>query len=93
MTYYDFRNDVPLIAEYTDHWFVSCAANCSDAANWSNENRLTDSSFDIAEAPFARGLFLGDYVGLASDGTDFLAFFPQSDISDPADGFFRRISP
>ena len=72
---------------------VTGVASCSDAASWSKEVRLISTSFDIAEAPFARGLFLGDYVGLASDGTDFLAFFPQSDISDPADGFFRRISP
>lgn len=35
----------------------------------------------------------GDYVGLASDGLDFSAFFQQYFVSDPADGFFRRVIP
>ncbi len=96
VTYYDFRNDEndETSGELADHWFVYCENNCSNPASWmGNELRLTDSSFDYLEAPFARGLFLGDYVGLASDGTDFLAFFQQSFASDPASGFFRRISP
>jgi len=29
-------------------------------------------------APFARGLFLGDYQGLTAIGRDFLAFFSQT---------------
>ncbi len=92
VTYYDFRND-DSSGELADHWFVSCSTQCSDAANWGGEVRLTDASFDYLPAPFAGGLFLGDYVGLASDGSDFLAFFQQSSSADPADGFFRRITP
>jgi hypothetical protein len=30
----------------------------------------------------ANGLFLGDYVGLASDGFDFLTFFQQSSVDN-----------
>lgn len=96
VTYYDFRNDDGS-GELADHWFASCDANamdCSDPANWGGENRLTDASFDYLQAPFANGLFLGDYVGLTSDGTDFLAFFQQSfSMDDPASGFFRRVTP
>ena len=94
VTYYDFRNDIDsgVPVELADHWFVYCEANCSDPASWmSNELRLTDESFDYVPAPFAGGLFLGDYVGLDADATDFLAFFQQSSASDPADGYFRRI--
>lgn len=92
VTYYDFRND-DASGELADHWFVYCEDNCSDPANWGGELRLTDASFDYLPAPFAGGLFLGDYVGLASDGSDFGAFFQQSSAADPADGFFRRITP
>lgn len=96
VTYYDFRFDDASGSELTDYWFVSCAGSCSDPASWqsANELRLTDASFDILEAPFAGGLFLGDYVGLASDGFDFIAFFQQSfSPADPASGFFRRVTP
>jgi hypothetical protein len=92
VTYYDFRNDDDS-GELSDHWFVSCAASCSDPGSWGNEARLTEGSFDYLEAPFANGLFLGDYVGLASDGIEFVAFFQQPFAADPADGFFRRITP
>ncbi len=92
VTYYDFRNDDDT-GELADHWFVSCAGNCSDPANWGGEMRLTDASFDYAQAPVANGLFLGDYVGLAAAGNDFLAFFQQSSAADPANGFFRRVTP
>jgi hypothetical protein len=92
VTYYDFRND-DNSGELADHWFVYCEANCSSPASWmGNEIRLTDASFDYSQAPFAGGLFLGDYVGLASDGTDFLTFFQQSSAADPADGYFRRVT-
>ena len=93
VTYYDFRNDDDS-GELADHWFVYCESACSDQNSWpGNETRLTNASFDYLQAPFAGGLFLGDYVGLASDGTNFGAFFQQSFIADPADGFFRRVTP
>jgi hypothetical protein len=92
VTYYDFRNDIDDAVELADHWFVYCEGNCSDPASWvDNERRLTDDSFDYVAAPFAGGLFLGDYVGLDADDTDFLSFFQQSSEDDPADGYFRRI--
>jgi hypothetical protein len=92
VTYYDFRND-GASAELADHWLIHCHANCSNPVNWGNEVRLTNTPFDISQAPVARGLFLGDYVGLASDGTNFLAFFTQPHGSDRSSGFFRRVGP
>jgi hypothetical protein len=40
--------------------------------------------------PVARGFFPGDYVGLDTDGTDFLSFWSMSHAGDPASVFFRR---
>jgi hypothetical protein len=91
VTYYDFRNDDES-GELADYWFISCSTTCTDPASWA-EQRLTDAPFDYLQAPFARGLFLGDYEGLAASGSDFLAYFQQSSASDEANGFFRRVTP
>lgn len=97
VTYYDFRND-DATGELADHFAVHCHAateDCSDPASWTagNEVRLTETSFDILQAPVARELFLGDYVGLASDGTDFLSVYVKAGdpAGDPATVFFRRV--
>jgi hypothetical protein len=93
VTYYDFRND-DSSGELVDYFFISCSANCSDPASWADtEERLTDTSFDIEQAPDAGGLFLGDYQGLASDGVDFLPAFGIAETDDPASIYFRRITP
>jgi hypothetical protein len=71
VTYYDFRNDVDGAVELTDHWAVFCdpsAANCRKKQGWGNELPLTEDPFDIARAPVARALFLGDYMGLVASG-------------------------
>ena len=98
VTYDDFRNDIDG-PELADHFAVHCHAaseDCSEPASWADagdEVVLTDTSFNILEAPVARELFLGDYVGLASDGIDFLSVFVKSDdpAGDPATVFFRRV--
>ena len=92
VSYYDFRNDTDT-GELADHFLIHCHGSCGNPANWGDEVRVTDTSFDYEQAPIARELFLGDYVGLASDGTDFLSFFPQSSAADAASGFFRRVGP
>jgi hypothetical protein len=43
--------------------------------------------------PVARGFFPGDYVGLDTDGNDFLSFWSMSHTGDQASTFFRRSSP
>jgi hypothetical protein len=72
VTYYDYRNDTntPAGFEGTDYFAVFCltSTDCSNAANWGAEQRLTTSSFNILNAPVARGHFLGDYMGLAASG-------------------------
>ena len=93
VTYYDFRfnDDGPVAA--TDHWAVTCRprpfGDCADPADWGGEMRLTEESFDLSPAPAARGFFLGDYVGLAAAGDEFVAVFATSSADDPADLFSR----
>ena len=95
VTYYDFRNNTSAAALLTDYFVIHChpPAGCTNPANWGNEIRLTNTSFDMRQAPFAGGFFVGDYEGLASGGNDFVAFFSQPHGSDPASVFFRRVGP
>jgi hypothetical protein len=90
VTYYDFRNDIAPGGELADHLAVHCHAGCAEPANWGDEVRLTDTSFDILQAPVARGLFLGDYVGLATAGSDAVAIFTMPHDTDASSVFFRR---
>lgn len=72
--FYDFRNDVLGDATLTtDVWLSTFDA----ALNYLGERRLTPSSFDMRQMVItgARGYFPGDYVGLSSVGTDFVAAF------------------
>jgi hypothetical protein len=94
VTYYDFRNNTPAADLKTDYWVVHChPPGCQNAASWDDENRLTDTSFDMRQAPDAGGFFTGDYEGLASAGDDFTPFFSQSHGTDPSSVFFRRVGP
>jgi hypothetical protein len=97
-TYYDFRNNTGGIPLLTDYFVVHCHPNtptaCTRPNNWVNEIRLTNSSFDMLQAPLtSTGFFTGDYEGLASTGTDFTPFFSQPHGSDPSSVFFRRVGP
>jgi hypothetical protein len=101
--YYDFRNNNAKPGLPTDYWVVfgkpTTPTTLTDPANWGNELRLTDRSFDLERAIFlgngdpVPGLFLGDYEGLKAVGNDFVATFCQAGVSqnDPKSIFFRRI--
>jgi hypothetical protein len=80
VTYYDFRNNDANPGVPTDYWIVHCHANCWDASNWGDEARLTTTSFNIEQAPAARGpygYFLGEYEGLTNIGNSFVPIFIQ----------------
>lgn len=95
VTYYDFRHNTPNPATLdTDYFAVECHANCSNPASWvGNETRITPTSFDIRKAPYARGYFLGDYMGLASVGSDLAAVFGQAFAQNDANQYFSRLTP
>jgi BNR repeat-like domain len=102
VTYYDFRNNTAASGVPTDYWIVHCHAatvDCSNAANWGDEARLSSGSFDIEQAPAARGptgFFVGDYEALASVGNDFLPVFIQVNDGNAAnrtDVFATTVGP
>jgi hypothetical protein len=90
-TYYDFRHDDGA-AERTDHWAVRCRRACQKAASWGDELRLTARSFDMLEAPVARGHFLGDYMGLVAAGRTVHAVFAIADGPGRTSLFTRTIT-
>ena len=98
VNYYDFRNNPadPAVLG-TDAFLAHCHPTtptaCANPANWGGEVRLTDTTFDMAQAPVARGFFTGDYEGLSNIGLDLLAFFAQAHGSDPSSVFARRAGP
>jgi hypothetical protein len=95
VTYYDFRNNTPAPTLETDYFLVHCHPTsptaCTDAANWGDEVQLTDTSFDMRQAPFALGFFTGDYEGLSNVGNAFTPFFSQPHGTDPSSTFFRLV--
>ena len=95
VTYYDFRNNTESTdALDTDFFSVTCTASCSTPASWvGNETRITPVSFDVRKAPYARGYFLGDYMGLDSAGSDFASVFGQAFVQNDANQYFSRLSP
>jgi hypothetical protein len=91
VTYYDFRNDRGEGGELTDHWAVSCSADCTRRASWGEELRLTDRSFDMLDAPIARGHFLGDYMGLVVAGDVAHPVFGLAEGPDRTSLYTRRV--
>jgi hypothetical protein len=99
VTYYDFRFNDPSPGVPTDAWIVRCASDCGNPASWHDEARLSPASFDIEQAPAARGpfgFFLGDYEGLTSVGNTFITVFVQVNNGSPTnrtDVFETRVAP
>jgi hypothetical protein len=91
VSYYDFRNNTPAPGALTDEFIVH---SHDGGATWA-ENQLTPVSFDIEQAPVARGYFLGDYEGLTSAGATFMPFFIQAETApaNPTDAFFTTVKP
>jgi BNR/Asp-box repeat len=73
VTYYDLRsNTADPTTLPTDAWLT----RSRDGNTW-RESRIS-RPFDLAKAPVARGLFLGDYQGLVSIGKIFVPFFVKT---------------
>ena len=95
VTYYDFRNDTADGKETTDYWAISCnphrGERCTAKTGWGNEQRLTTTSFDMLDAPVARGHFLGDYMGLVRAGRTVKSVFGKAVSNDVNDMFFTEL--
>jgi hypothetical protein len=96
VTYYDLRNNTDDTATLdTDYFAVTCESaneDCADSGSW-EEVRITPTSFNIRNAPFARGYFLGDYMGLDNAGGEFTGLFGQSLVQNDASQYFSRLTP
>lgn len=91
VTYYNFQNDTAGNGEATDYWSVSCPGDCTRRASWGGVRRLTRRSFDMLDAPVARGHFLGDYMGLVRAGRVVHPVFGIATAPDRTTLFTRRI--
>jgi hypothetical protein len=90
VTHYDLRFNTPDPANLpTDMWFLH---SHDGGATWI-EDRVTPTSFDHRLAPFAGGLFLGDYAGLAVRGGSFVACYSVTTATDPANVQVSMLTP
>jgi hypothetical protein len=90
VTHYDLRFNTPDGGQTlpTDYWFLH---SHDGGATWT-EARVTNTSFDMRKAPDARGLFTGDYEGLAVQNGGFVAAFAQTHGTDPDSIFVTRLT-
>lgn len=78
VTYYDMSSNTGDASTLlTDYWLAQSA----DGALW-QWDRISPA-FNLAVAPNAGGLFVGDYQGLASKASVFVPFFVRSNAGDP----------
>jgi len=96
VTYYDFRFNDSSPGLPTDYWLARCQPSstrpATNPANWGNEVRLADRSFDIERCgTILNSFYLGDYFGLAAVGNDFVSAFTLVDEDNVTSTFFRRV--
>jgi hypothetical protein len=72
-----------------DVWFLH---SHNGGTSWA-ETRVTPTSFDFNRAPDARGLFLGDYMGLAARGPQFVSAYGVTTASDRANILVSLLNP
>jgi hypothetical protein len=74
----------------TDAWLITCGAACTNPSNWAESH--VAGSFDMHQAPVAQGEFIGDYMGMTTNGNTFQPFFIQAvSGSNPTDAFFTQV--
>ncbi len=89
VAYYDFRNNDPTAGLPTGYWMVH---SHDYGLTFDAESLIT--LFDEEKAPFARGYFLGDYVGLTTAGNLFLTVFITTETdANPTDAFVVYAEP
>ena len=90
LMYFDLRPDT---ADPGTLLAAAWLATTRDGTLWTD--LVVWERFDMAQAPNARGLFLGDYMGLVSDGNQFLPLLALSstDTSNRNDIYLLRVTP
>lgn len=89
LMYFDLRPDT---ASASTLLAAVWLATSRDGVNWAEAPVW--SGFDMAQAPNARGLFLGDYMGLVSDGASFVPLLSLSstDLNNRTDIYLLRVN-
>jgi hypothetical protein len=92
VTYYDLRSNTSAPGLSTNYWLVRCSANCGSSSSWTNETHV-GGPFDLEQAAFARGYFVGDYEGMTTNGNVFQPFFGMAidRATNPSDAFFATV--
>jgi hypothetical protein len=99
--YYDFRNHLaPGPQLETDAWLVRYRRS-GQSLVFVDETRVTPVSFDMRQAPVARGFFVGDYIGLGVGDIErpegirrvFKPFFTISTAADKAQVVSNSVIP
>lgn len=89
VTYFDFRQTGSSSFQPADLWLAATR----DRTSW-RETRLA-GNFDMRNAPYSSGLFLGDYHGLTGTGATFIALYARTnngDTNNRTDVFADRAS-
>ena len=75
VSYASFRHASDEVSQF----LATCSSSCAtDPGSWAETQiggAVADDTFLLRTAPYALGLFLGDYTALASNGDGFLAFY------------------
>jgi hypothetical protein len=90
LVYFDLRPDTSATVTLLAAAWLATSRN---GVSWSETPVW--NPFDMAQAPNARGLFLGDYMGMVSVGSQFLPLLALSstDTSNRTDVYLLRITP
>jgi hypothetical protein len=92
VSYFDLRSNTPDLNTLPAELWLTRSRD--GGATW-REVRVA-GPFDLAIAPNARGLFLGDYQGLAGSGGQFVTLFAQTTraaATNPTDIFALAVTP
>ncbi len=90
LLYFDLRPDT---ADTSTLLSAAWLATSRDGTSWSETTVW--NPFDLAQAPNAGGLFLGDYMGLVSSGNQFLPLvvLSSTDLANRNDVYLLPVTP
>ncbi len=95
VSYYDLRNNTPdQLGILANHWLTFCSSACGSSESWRELN--VAGPFDLQRAPYARGFFMGDYMGIAGNGGSFdLLYVTPTPLGDPSvtAAYFVTVTP
>jgi hypothetical protein len=90
VSYYDFRNDEPGDDALSTDFFGAHSHDGGETFAEEDEVQLTPESFDMRDAPYAVGYFVGDYTGLSHFGNRFDSLWVGATGDDLTDAFHQN---